>query len=30
MPLTQAGVQPLTSQDLAMIDTWVKCGAPEN
>jgi hypothetical protein len=30
MPLTQAGAQPPTQEDLAMIDTWVKCGAPEN
>jgi hypothetical protein len=30
MPLTQAGAQPLTKADVTMLDTWVKCGAPEN
>ena len=30
MPLTQAGAQPLTRADVTMLDTWVKCGAPEN
>ncbi len=30
MPLTQAGAQPLTKEDVAMIDAWVKCGAPNN
>ncbi len=30
MPLTQVGAQPLTKADVAMLDTWVKCGAPNN
>ena len=30
MPLTQAGAQPLTKTDVAIIDQWVRCGAPDN
>jgi hypothetical protein len=30
MPLTFNGALPLSSQDLADLDTWVRCGAPAN
>lgn len=30
MPLTQNGATHLSSSDLATLDTWVKCGAPDN
>ena len=30
MPLTQNGASHLTSDEIAKLDTWVKCGAPEN
>jgi hypothetical protein len=30
MPLTFNGAQPLSSQELADLDTWIRCGAPEN
>jgi hypothetical protein len=30
MPLTQNGATLLSAQDVTTIDTWVKCGAPNN
>jgi hypothetical protein len=30
MPLATGGAQLLTASQIAMIDTWVKCGAPDN
>ncbi len=30
MPVTSSGAQLLKSQDIATIDTWVRCGAPNN
>jgi hypothetical protein len=30
MPLTFNGAQPLSSQEQADLDAWVRCGAPEN
>ncbi len=30
MPLTQTGAHALTSAEVATLDAWVKCGAPNN
>jgi hypothetical protein len=30
MPLTVSGARALTSQDVANIDAWVRCGSPLN
>ena len=30
MPITGGGAQQATSQQISTIDTWVKCGAPDN
>ena len=30
MPLTQTGAQALTAAEVTMLDTWVRCGAPNN
>ncbi len=30
MPITAGGAQQATMQQITAIDTWVKCGAPEN
>jgi hypothetical protein len=30
MPLTIGGARALTSQDVANIDAWVRCGSPQN
>ncbi len=30
MPLTQTGAHALTASDVTTLDTWVRCGAPNN
>jgi hypothetical protein len=30
MPLVQNGATALSTADVTMLDTWVKCGAPNN